>query len=166
MWNRFFFGGGGGGGHENFYLLNVCCLGGSPKNLLGVEGGLPKKFFLICKILIAPHHINYECSLKLPDYRIDWFFPYHLRRVTFYMHAYWQLIFCELLINCSFIIVVTMTNNIVNNCNFDAADPTERHVSDVGILNKYNYYLFIYLFIIHQGTRLPKPMPNTNNYKC
>jgi hypothetical protein len=37
-----------------------------------------------------------------------------------------------------------MTNNIVNNCNFDAADPTERHVSDVGILNKYNYYLFIY----------------------
>ena len=53
-----------GGGHENFYLLNVCCLGGSPKNLLGVEGGLPKKFFLICKILIAPHHINYECSLS------------------------------------------------------------------------------------------------------
>ena len=62
MWNRFFLVG-GGGGHENFYLLNVCCLGGSPKNLLGVEGGLPKKFFLICKILIAPHHINYECSL-------------------------------------------------------------------------------------------------------
>ena len=61
MWNRFFLV--GGGGHENFYLLNVCCLGGLPKNLLGVEGGLPKKFFLICKILIAPHHINYECSL-------------------------------------------------------------------------------------------------------
>jgi hypothetical protein len=38
--------------------------GGSPKKLLGVEGGLPKKFFLICKLLIAPHHTNYECSLS------------------------------------------------------------------------------------------------------
>ena len=71
MWNRFFLVGGGGGGHENFYLLNVCCLGGSPKNLLGVEGGLPKKFFLICKILIAPHHINYECSLSVNKLSIN-----------------------------------------------------------------------------------------------
>ena len=68
MWNRFFL---VGGGHENFYLLNVCCLGGSPKNLLGVEGGLPKKIFLICKILIAPHHINYECSLIGWNSRVD-----------------------------------------------------------------------------------------------
>jgi hypothetical protein len=36
-----------------------------------------------------------------------------------------------------------LTINIVNNCNFDAG-PTEKHVSDVGILDKYNYYYYYY----------------------